>query len=427
MSFDIYYILLLQLVLTCSVAIFFVGSMMPLSQLNRIRIFRNGALIAKSDDGVEILQIGKRKIDLELYFKYRKKYFLMRMSYLPTADKVERLFKKLQRCKKQTHSGLKLKLVNIDEEILNNFKRELASKVKECDDSSYAQLLRGKRSILLRVEFLLGGVLVFTALTIYFMTFRTEWLWLAILSAIFALCFAENLFYLRAKKIVRVTVCCLQVTLLALVGICAVWTIFSLSLIERPQQPIVTVYFDDYFEDCSDDIFPTEPRNPLIKIDDNFDSDSDLVRLNLSDRDYTALRYFIAAAKGDRDTARALYAVPKGSQVRFNYAFARADLSLSREFEPLAITGVWTLDNPLLMPHASLEDDFPDYLIVYVDIDYWRSCDPLLNRIAGLTMGQSQAGEWYVLSSQHYWAERDLARDRTLESIYEDFLVWLNW
>ena len=122
----IVFVLLLQVILTCGLIAFFIGRMIPLSHLNRLKIIFSK--LFKADERCEeqeVLYCLGRKINLEKYREYRKCFLLAQMAYHPTEEKTRRFIKRLQGKRSWLKTACKQQLIRIDCEILCEIEREL--------------------------------------------------------------------------------------------------------------------------------------------------------------------------------------------------------------------------------------------------------------------------------------------------------------
>lgn len=97
---------------------------MPLSQLNRERIFTRKSLKTTSDDEGAI-RVRNLYLDKEKYIKLRTSFLAMKMGYKPTSGKIDHLINCLKLTLRRRRDYKWKDFVNIDIDILEKMKQQL--------------------------------------------------------------------------------------------------------------------------------------------------------------------------------------------------------------------------------------------------------------------------------------------------------------
>ena len=107
-----------------SLAVFNLISLrITLSKENRRRVLEKSK--AQEEKTENIIEFGRLKADMIRYQQNRKAFFGMKMDYLPTKEKIDKLLKKLQIEMSKTKNGQSKQLAGIDIDILEEMRVKL--------------------------------------------------------------------------------------------------------------------------------------------------------------------------------------------------------------------------------------------------------------------------------------------------------------
>jgi len=108
-------------------ALFLIQWRMPLSNLNRLRIYDRESLKIKSGSRcANVISIRRFQIDKNRYVAIRRSFLSMKMGYQPTVKQVDRMLKYLSLATARKQDEWRKALVDVDIEILNDMKEQVA-------------------------------------------------------------------------------------------------------------------------------------------------------------------------------------------------------------------------------------------------------------------------------------------------------------